>query len=327
MLVSLAGCGNAPSTAPPAGSGTDTPAAGADDDAGPAPADAEKGALGILMPSLAFDFQAQMAAGVRRAAEENGYEYQEVDYNRDDELMLSGLETLVASNCKAVMTIAINTQAAEDFFAGHPEIHAFTHGASMEAEARTIDEYSVIGGLYLEALENFIAETGATGGQMASLWLENSQIEGTPDYENRMVLNEMFAEFCAEKGIEYVSDQFAVDAEMASSMTEQLLNAYPDLRYIFCMNNGFAISAANEIASAKPDSSEYFVFASEGDAETFRLIAAEDSPHRGCTYADVEATGYQVGLQMINLIENGEVENVVMDRTLVDARNVAEYIE
>ena len=42
---------------------------------------------------------------------------------------------------------------------------------------------------------------------------------------------------------------------------------------------------------------------------------------------DIEASGYQVGLQLINWIENGTMENVIVEKVLVDSTNVADYIE
>ena len=103
------------------------------------------------------------------------------------------------------------------------------------------------------------------------------------------------------------------------------MNAYPNLRYLFCFNNGYAITASNQIASAVTDVRGYFVFSSEGDDESFRLIASADSPYRGLSYNDIVQSGYETGLQLINWIENGRIEDVVVSRVLVDNRNIADY--
>ena len=94
---------------------------------------------------------------------------------------------------------------------------------------------------------------------------------------------------------------------------------------LFCFNNGYAIAAANEISSARPNTDGYFVFSSEGDEETFRLIGSGSSPLRGCTYMDIEASGYEVGKHLIDWVENGNLVNVIVNRELVDARNIAEF--
>ena len=89
--------------------------------------------------------------------------------------------------------------------------------------------------------------------------------------------------------MELVSEFYPKDDEEAANMTTQILNATPDVKFFFCFNNGFAIAAANEITAAVPDVSDYLVFSSEGDEESFRL-------------------------------------NVVVEKDLIDARNVQEYL-
>jgi ABC-type sugar transport system substrate-binding protein len=139
-------------------------------------------------------------------------------------------------------------------------------------------------------------------------------------------MKEIMLEYCSANGVEFVSDQFVDTDEEASNVTEQLLNAYPNLRYLFCFNNGFALVAANEIMAAVPDAREYFVFSSEGDAESFRTIGTGTSPYRACAYNNIEQSGYEAGLQLINWGENGKIENVVVTRQLVDSRNVKEFL-
>lgn len=287
----------------------------------------EKEKIGVLLPSLAFDFQAQMAAGVKRAAEEFGYGYQEVDYNFDAELQLSGAETLAASGVKGYYGIFINAESANEMFRKYPEIGVISQAADVEAQGFIANDYAKLGEQFVEALDHFRKENGLEGGQVAAVWLATCEVVDS-DFNNAMVtMKGIMEEYCQAEGLEYVSDQFADTDEQASNISEQLLNAYPDLRYIFCFNNGYAIVAANEITSAVPDSSEYFVFSSEGDPESFRLISSGDSPYRACAYNDIEQSGYETGLQLINWVENGKLENVVVIRQLVDARNVKDFIK
>ena len=135
-------------------------------------------------------------------------------------------------------------------------------------------------------------------------------------------------QWCAEKGgdFEFVASFFPKNDEEASDVTAQVLNGYPDVKFFFCFNNGYAIAASNEISAAVSDTSDYFVFSSEGDPESFRLISSGTSPYRACAYADIEESGYQTGLQLIRWIEEGEIENVVVTKVLVDSRNVDEYL-
>ncbi len=287
----------------------------------------EKGKIGVLLPSLSFDFQAQMAAGVKRAAEEFGYGYQEVDYNFDAELQLSGVETLAVSGVKGYYGIFVNAESANAMFEKYPDIGVISQAMDVKANGFIVNDYQKLGEQFVETVDNFRKEKGIQGGQMAAVWLHACEVVGS-DFNNAMVtMKKTMEDYCTAQGIEYVSDQFADNDEEASNIAEQLFNAHPDLRYLFCLNNGFAIVAANEITSAAPDVSEYLIFSSEGDPESFRLIASGTSPYRACAYNDIEQSGYDTGLQLINWVENGKLENVVVTRELVDSRNVQDFIK
>lgn len=287
---------------------------------------AETPKLGTLLPSLAFDFQAQMAAGVKRAADEFGYGYQEVDYNFDAELQLSGAETLAASGVMAYYGIFINAESANAMFEKYPEIGVISQAMDVNAQGFILNDYAKLGEQFVEAMDYFRKENGIDGGQVAAIWLTTCEVVDSDFYNAMVTMKGIMEAYCEAEGLEFVSDQFADNDEQASNITEQLLNAYPDMRYLFCFNNGFAIAAANEITAGVKDSSDYFVFSSEGDPESFRLIASGTSPYRGCAYNDIEQSGYDTGLQLINWIENGVLEDVVVTRQLVDARNVADFI-
>ena len=41
---------------------------------------------------------------------------------------------------------------------------------------------------------------------------------------------------------------------------------------------------------------------------------------------NIEESGYKVGLQLINWVKNGVMEDVVNTKELVDDRNVADYL-
>lgn len=287
---------------------------------------AEKPKIGTLMPSLSFDFQAQMAAGVKRAAAEFGYEYQEVDYNFDAELQISGAEVLAASGVKAYYAIFLNLESANASLAEHPEIAVISQSMDVNARAFMENDYKTLGRQFVDALDHFRKENNIEDGQIAALWMTPCEIVGS-EFNLAMVdMKEIMLEYCRANSLEFVSDQFVDLPEEASNVTEQLLNAYPRFRYLFCFNNGTALAAANEIMSAVPNAREYFVFSSEGDAESFRTIGTGTNPYRACAYNNIEQSGYEAGLQLINWVENGKIENVVVTRQLVDSRNIKEFL-
>lgn len=284
------------------------------------------GKLGAILPSLSFDFQLQMNNGIQRAANEFGYEYQAYDYNFDNELMLSGLDTLKASDVKAMYAIFLAPESAASFMEENPEIGVLSQGGiAPGALAGTINDYVTLGKQFVDSLDNFVTENNITSGNIGGLWLEVCENQDSEYYQAMLDIKGQIEVWCEGKDFAFTADYYPKDDEEAANMTAQMLNADSDMKFIFAFNNGYAIAASNEIASAVADTTEYFVFSSEGDAESFRLIASGDSPYRGCAYMDIEASGYSVGLQLINWIENGKMENVVVEKILIDGRNVAEY--
>ena len=328
MVFALTACGaKAPAADAPVSDAPAAEAPAADAPAAEAPA-AEKAKLGALLPSLSFDFQLQMNNGIQRAADEFGYEYMAYDYNFDGELMLSGLDTLKASNVKGMYSIYLAPESAVDFMKSNPDIGGLTQGAVTEgALAGTINDYAALGKQFVEALDLFVTENNITSGEIGALWLETCENQDNEYYAAKEDIKAEINAWCEGKDFSITAEFYPAVDEAAANCTAQMLNANPNLKAIFAFNNGYAITAANEISASVPNTDEYFVFSSEGDPESFRLIQSGTSPYRACAYMDIEASGYAVGLQLINWIENGAMENVIVEKVLVDSRNVADFIQ
>lgn len=322
MALSLAACSGSSSSASAAASSA-APAASSTEAASGA-----KKKIGMCAMSLAFDFQIQMSNGIERAAKENGYEYMVYDYNGDSEKMLSGLETLAASDVGAMYGLFAAPESATDFMKSNPDLGVLTQGEIVEgAQACTENDYIALADQFVEALDSYVTEKGITTGDIAALWLETCENEDSDYYAAKEDIKAVIEKWCEGKDFNFVSEFYPKDDEEASNMTAQILNATPNVKFFFCFNNGYAIAAANEISSAVADAGDYFVFSSEGDAESFRLIADGTSPYRACAYMDIEASGYEVGLQLINWVENGTMENVIVSKDLVNSSNVQDYLK
>lgn len=290
----------------------------------------QKAKIGALVPSLSFDFQLQMSNGIQRAGQEKGYEVVINDYNFDSEMMLTGLDTMKAMNVKAMYTILLSPQVASDFFKSNRDIAAVNQGAPVDGgRAYTVNDYKKLGSQFVDSLNCYVEQNGIEAGEIVGLWLETCENKDSDYYTAMVDMIEIMEQWCKEKGdgFSFKSSFFPATDEDSANITAQVLNGYPNAKFFFCFNNGYAIACANEIASAKADTSEYFVFSSEGDPESFRLIADGTSPYRGCAYANIEESGYRVGLQLINWIENGQIENIPVSKDLVDSRNVENYLK
>lgn len=285
-----------------------------------------EGKLGMCAASLSFDFQLKMSNGIERAAKENGMEYVVYDYNFDNENMLSGLDVLKASGVTGMYGLFLSGETATPFMKANPEIGVLTQGAVVDgARACTAEDYVAMGENFVAALDHYVTENNITHGQIGALWLELCENEDNEYFGAKEQIKDVIKAWCEGKDFEFVAEYYPPDDETAANDMAQIMNAYPELNILFCFNNGYAIAAANEISSARSDVSNYFVFSSEGDDETFRLIESGTSPLRACTYMDIEESGYQVGLHLIDWIRNGKLEDVVVKRDLVDIRNIAEY--
>lgn len=293
-----------------------------------ASASASNGVIGMCAASLSFDFQLKMSDGIKRAAEEKGYDYRVYDYNFDNEQMLSGLDVLKTQGVKGMYGLFLSGEIATPFMEANPEIGVLTQGAVVPgARACTAEDYVAMGANFVSALDYYVTTNNITSGQIGALWLELCENEDNEYYGAKEQIKAEIVKWCEGKDFEFVCEYYPPDDETAANDTAQIMNAYPELNILFCFNNGYAIAAANEISAAHSDTSNYFVFSSEGDDETFRLIAGGTSPMRGCTYMDIEASGYEVGLHLIQWIEEGVLENVVVNRELVDARNIADFMK
>lgn len=291
-------------------------------------ADKEKGKIGALLSTLSLDFQIQMSNGIQRAAVEAGYEYMPYDYNSDSEGMVSGIETLMASGVTSYYGLFLAPETAAGLMTANPEVGVLTQGEVVTgAQACTQEDWKALADKFVDALDYFVKETGITKGDVAGLWLTSCEVEDSDYFRAREEMTAIINEYLKGTDFKFAADYYPNDGEEASNMTTSLLNGYPDVRFIFCFNNDTAIACANEISSAVTDVSDYFIFSSEGDDETFRLINDPDSPLRACTYMNIEESGYQVGRQLINWNENGTMENVFVERNLVDARNITEFVK
>lgn len=325
MLLTLSACGATP---PVSDSGGNT-SVSSDDTEGNTEVGGAKSKIGACVMSLSYDFQLKMCNGIERAAAENGYESMIYDFNADTELMLSGLEMMSDNNVKALYGLFSAPEAATDFMKSHEDIGVLMQGQNIDGcRAYTVNDYKKLGEQFVDALEYHIADKGITDGGIAALWLDNCSNKDSDYYTAKQVIEKTITEWCEGTEFYYApSEYYPKDEENAANITTQILNADPNIKFFFCFNNSYGISASNEIGASVPDSSVYFVFASEGDEEVFRLIADESSSLRACAYANVEESGYLVGMQLINWVENGEMENVAVYKELVDSRNIADYIK
>ena len=286
------------------------------------PADESKPKIGVVVPDLNNAFCTAMDEGVKRAAAEKGYEVFEYVTQMDPENDISSVEQLANNGVKAYYGLHMVVDSVGDLLKNtYPDIGCFSQVAFDGAAQVLQDDFNVVADQFIESLDAFLAENNIESAEMCGIWLSVAQIEGTTENAQYTAIMNKIHEHYDGTGITYVQDAYPADSESVANTIETLMLAHPDARIFFCHNNDYAISAANIIMSAKTDTSDYYIFATEGDEESIRQIADDNSPYRGASVADTEETGYLIGLQCVHWIENGKMDPVTVSRELIDYRN------
>ena len=309
LVFSLAGCSN---------NGGEQ----GNDGGGDQPAE-EKAKIGVVVPDLNNAFCTAMDAGVTRAATEKGYEVFEYVTQMNPENDVASVELLASNNVKAYYGLHMVTESVGELLKNtYPEIGCFSQVQFDGAAAVLNDDFAIVGDQFIESLDAFLKENNIETAEICGIWIGNCQIEGTSENAQQKAVLAKVEEYCkANPGISYVQSEYPSDSEAVANTVETLMLAHPDAKIFFCHNNDYAISAANVISAATADTSEYFIFSSEGDDESLRQITDPANPYRAASVADTEETGYLIGLQCVNWIENDKMETISPARKLVDWRN------
>ena len=288
----------------------------------------DKGSIGVISLSLAAPLAVNLTTGIKQAAEEYGYGYMEIDSAANPEKEVAGIETFAASNVKAFYTITISGDMVYNTAKETgTDMGVLTQSAPPEpCDARVVENDEALTQMFVESLQAFMEEKGMAEAQVVFLWLAGSDMEGSANAQHRETCLAEFDKLTAGTGITMAAEFVCADnVEAGTANTETALNANPDATVFFCYNNDMAIASANTISAAIADPSNYFVFSSESDAETFRLIADANNPMRACGDYDQVEQGYRIGLQLIAWAQTGKMEDVSVNKVLVDWRNIAEY--
>jgi len=306
--------------------GVPTPADGSDPSQASESAGAAKEKIGALLLTD-NDYNNQMGVGIKKAANENGYDFMSVVTNFDPELELSGLETLYASGVKSFYTISIGPEVLAEELKKYADLGVLCHNASEGFNATVVEDNATICSSFSESVKAFMNDKGMETAEIAAFWIPGTMSNNSGvGYEAYTMLPGAVKDTFGDS-VKIVTDLESEDAsvETAANLTETVLNTYPDTRVFFYYNNDMAIAGANTIAAAVADCSDYYVFSSEANDEVIRLIGIDSSPLRGCTMSDIEGFGYDAGLQLINWIENGEMTNIAPQKILIDERNVSGF--
>jgi ribose transport system substrate-binding protein len=203
--------------------------------------------IGLAVPNLQADFFNQIKIGVENYAGEKGIEVVVVDAKNDTNTQVSQVQDLLTQGIDAFIYIpagaaaaAVPTRLARE--AGIPVINVdrFPEGEPGD---------TFIGGEGVESsyqVCKFIIERAGGSGKMAII---HGQKGTTPEVDRTAGCMRAIEE---SPGIELIDQQWTNmwSADEGFSITQNLLQAHPDLKVIFGQADGIAMGAAKAVEGA-----------------------------------------------------------------------------
>lgn len=288
----------------------------------------EKGKIGHLSISLSSDFTTSIDNGMRKAAEEKGYELMTIDVNADPELELSSVETMLTSGVEAFYTVSV---ASENVWNAVQEkdssVAIISQQPGASANAHVVEDNVGMAKMFLESLDAYMQEHNMESAKMACMWLAECESPEMSMYAGRQAILEEVNKAFEGTDNEILCEVYSSDSEGQTNNAESILNMYPECNVIFCYGSDMGVIASNIVMSAGRETESFYIFASESADEVYNQIANEQSPLRGCASGSVEDLGYNIALSLISYIETGEISDVPVPKTLCDWRNVDGFLQ
>lgn len=343
MVFSMTACGSSnTSTDTNADTSTDAVEESADDAAEETAdtadsadtADASGLKYAVILKTQATDFWLTMWEGVETYAAENGLDVDlyAAQSDTDYEAQLAILENCINSGEYAGIAIApcsgvnmiTGVKAANDAGITVVNIDEQFDQAEMESQGATC-----VG--YVSSDNVAVGNLGAT--YISSLLEEGSQvaiiegIAGNASSEDRASGARQAFE---DAGMEIIGSQ-ACDWDMQKALDTAAtwITQYPDLKAIYCCNDGMAMGVMQAIANANK-TGEILLCGTDGDADAIEAVAAGNMT---ATVAQDSANIGVVSLQMlVDACENPDSytasaapEKTPVDAILVNSENAADY--
>jgi ribose transport system substrate-binding protein len=203
--------------------------------------------IGLAVPNLQADFFNQIKIGVENYAKEKGIEVVVMDAKNDTNTQVSQVQDLLTQDIDAFIYIpagaaaaAVPTRLARD--AGIPVINVDRF--PPDAPGDTFIGGEGVNSSY-EVCSHIIAKAGGSG-KMAII---HGQKGTTPEVDRTEGCMKAVGE---NPGVELVDQQWTNmwSADEGFSITQNLLQAHPDLKIIFGQADGIAMGAAKAVEGA-----------------------------------------------------------------------------
>ncbi|MGH7729439.1 MAG: substrate-binding domain-containing protein [Vulcanimicrobiaceae bacterium] len=205
--------------------------------------------IGVSIQNREAQFYQEMEAGMRSEAKKDGYRLEVVDANRDNSKQQSQVEDFIAEGVAAIVLTPYDSQAIGSAIAeaNRAKIPVFTADIANQSKQGVVVTHvasdNVQGGAQAGML--MCHALGAAGGSVAII----DEPEVTSVQDRVRGFKAALAAHCPK--VTVVADiDGGGERTKASSVMEDLLQAHPNLRGVFGINDDSALGAATAVNGA-----------------------------------------------------------------------------
>ena len=270
--------------------------------------------IGICVATMTNEYFVEFAEGAKEYCEEQGIECLVKDASDDISKQVTAMEDFINAGCNAIVINALDDDALRSVTQKAVSTGIPVIAESVDVEgctaAAVLDEHDYGYALGVEAGE--WAEEHFSGEEVQFAVLTQSTLPTTIARSDGIV--EGVLEKCPTAVCVKQEDAYTTDKGV--TVTENILNAYPDIKMILGMNDAGALGAY-EAASAKGidmyDRDNFYIGGTDGDTQAIAKV--DDGTVYQCTVALTEANkavGANCVKKALEALENGEVEDYII---------------
>lgn len=274
--------------------------------------------IGVSYMTLNNIYYDPMNAAAKKKAAELGVEYVSVDSRLDVSRQITGIENLIARHVDGILVNPVDSDAVEPAIleandAGIPvmTLDVGAHGGEVVSHIAS-DNYKAG-----RVAGDFVAKQLDRGSQVAI-------VDGTPitTFQQRA---KGFTDAVKAAGLDIVAHPHANEntPEAFTTVTENLITAHPEVKYLFTVND-YGAAAAN---TAIKDSGrkDVFVVSVDGDPTVTKLIKQGSAVK--ATVGQQPAKIGSMGIEaMVKSLKGDQIaKNITSPVTLVTKRNAGSF--
>ena len=254
-----------------------------------------KESIALVVSTLNNPFFVTLKEGAETKAKELGYDLIVLDSQNDSAKEMTNVEDLTVKNVEAILLNPSDSAAAGNTvrIANQAEIPVIT----LDREAAGGD------------IASHVASDNVMGGEMAGQFIIQQlgnkgkvlQLEGVPGTSAARERGEGFKKALKGSHVELVASQPAdFDRSKALNVTENLLQAHPDVKAIFAQNDEMALGAIKAVKAAKKEN-QIIVVGFDGTKEG---IAAVEKGDLAATVAQQATMIGSIGVEVADKVIN-----------------------